>query len=127
MIRTYQIVRVHDGVAETLDSEYDESAQTLTFATDRFSTYAIVYSDTDKQIDKPSGDNKPATGDSSNGGNSNAGNQSVQQPAAPSAKADTTKKAGTKTGDNNNVLPFVVLMLAGAAVVVAGRKKKVNR
>ena len=125
--RTYQIVRVHNGIAELLDLEYDEDAQTLTFATDRFSTYAIVYSDTEKQIDKPSGDNKPATGDSSNGGNSNAGNQSVQQPAAPSAKADTTKKAGTKTGDNNNALPFVVLMLAGAAVVVAGRKKKVNR
>ena len=130
VIREYQIVRVHDGVAEMLDSEYDEDAQTLTFATDRFSTYAITYSDTVKKIDNPSGDNKPDAGDSSNGGSVNAGNQPAQQPAVPSAKADaaaTTKKTGTKTGDNNNALPFVLLMLAGATVVVASRKKKVNR
>ncbi len=39
----YQIVRVHDGIAEVLLSTYDEENQTLTFETDRFSTYAIVY------------------------------------------------------------------------------------
>ncbi|WP_455721539.1 Ig-like domain-containing protein [Agathobacter sp.] len=88
--------------------------------------------------DKPSGDNKPTTGDSSNGGNSNAGNQLAQQPVAPSAKADTasnkdskkadtTKKAGTKTGDNNTALPFVMLMFAGVGLASFGRKKKVNR
>ncbi len=43
--RTYQIIRVHDGVAEVLDSVYDESKSTLTFKTDKFSTYAIAYSE----------------------------------------------------------------------------------
>lgn len=43
--RTYQIIRVHNGVAEVLDATYDETDHTLTFMTDRFSTYAIVYSD----------------------------------------------------------------------------------
>lgn len=44
--RTYQVVRVHDGKAETLDCEFDADTKKVTFETDRFSTYAIVYKDT---------------------------------------------------------------------------------
>ena len=41
--KNYQIVRIHDDIVEVLDSIYDEETQTLTFETDRFSTYAIFY------------------------------------------------------------------------------------
>lgn len=44
--REYYIVRVHDGVATKLDTVYNEADGTLTFASDKFSTYAIVYKDT---------------------------------------------------------------------------------
>ena len=47
--RTYYILRVHDGEAEILSAEYDSSAQTLTFDTDKFSTYAIVYNDSEAE------------------------------------------------------------------------------
>ena len=40
--RTYAIIRVHDGVAETL-TDLDDVDDTITIATDRFSVYAIVY------------------------------------------------------------------------------------
>ncbi len=40
--RTYAIVRVHEGVAETL-TDLDDDDNTITIATDRFSVYAIVY------------------------------------------------------------------------------------
>lgn len=41
--KNYQIIRIHDDIIEVLDSIYDEEAQTLSFETDRFSTYAIFY------------------------------------------------------------------------------------
>lgn len=48
--RTYFMVRVHDGKAEIIDSIHDEAEQTLTFSTDRFSTYAIGYSDVVNEV-----------------------------------------------------------------------------
>ncbi len=41
--RVYQIVRIHDGVAEIISGEYDEKTGEFTFETDRFSTYALTY------------------------------------------------------------------------------------
>ena len=42
-VRDYQIVRVHNGVAEILEADYDGTY--LTFETNKFSDYAIVYTD----------------------------------------------------------------------------------
>ena len=42
--RTFAIIRVHDGRAELL-TDMDDSADTITIETDRFSTYGIVYKD----------------------------------------------------------------------------------
>ena len=41
--RTYSIVRVHNGVAETLESTVSDGK--ISFSTDKFSTYLIAYSD----------------------------------------------------------------------------------
>jgi hypothetical protein len=41
--KNYRIVRVHNNTAEVLETTYNEADQTLTFETDRFSTYAIIY------------------------------------------------------------------------------------
>lgn len=46
--RTYKIIRVHNGKAEEIACEYDEVNGTVTFKTDRFSTYALAYEDTAK-------------------------------------------------------------------------------
>lgn len=43
--RTYRIVRIHDGVATLIDGTYDAATNQFTFATDGFSTYALVYED----------------------------------------------------------------------------------
>lgn len=43
--RTYTIVRNHEGKVEFLSAEFDEVTNTLTFETDRFSTYALAYED----------------------------------------------------------------------------------
>lgn len=43
--RVYSIVRIHDGVATVLDAKFDATTKVLTFETDAFSTYALVYAD----------------------------------------------------------------------------------
>ncbi|MCM1283899.1 MAG: leucine-rich repeat protein [Muribaculaceae bacterium] len=75
--KTFAVIRVHAGGAELL-SDLDNSADTITIETDRFSTYAIVYKDSvsensgssqdnaGKNDTKPdsSKDDEPETGDS---------------------------------------------------------------
>ena len=41
---SYQVVRVHDNETDFLDTTYQPSTNTLTFDTDRFSTYGVLYS-----------------------------------------------------------------------------------
>jgi len=39
----YHILRLHNGVVDVLETTYDSENNTLTFETDRFSTYAVAY------------------------------------------------------------------------------------
>ncbi|MDD6882062.1 MAG: NPXTG-anchored protein [Firmicutes bacterium] len=55
--RTYKIMRIHDGKVDYLDTAYDLKTGKLSFETDAFSTYALVYSDAPVI---------PKTGDSNN-------------------------------------------------------------
>ncbi len=43
--RNYKVIRLHDGEAELIDADYDEATFTLSFETDRFSSYALAYAD----------------------------------------------------------------------------------
>ena len=51
IIRKYYILRLHNGVVEKLETKVD--GNTLSFETDKFSTYALTYTDV----------NNPKTGD----------------------------------------------------------------
>lgn len=87
--RTYQIVRIHDGEAQILESTYDGSAQTISFETDRFSTYAITYTDTEEKSDiteNPSNDNAAPDTDNTDSSTNNTNNTS---------KETTTDNAGS--------------------------------
>jgi hypothetical protein len=55
--RTYQIIRVHNGVATAINATYNAADHTVTFETDAFSTYALAYTDTTTSVQ---------TGDSGN-------------------------------------------------------------
>lgn len=59
--RTYRIVRIHDGVATLIDGTYDAATNQFTFATDGFSTYALVYENVNTTLTGRS----PKTGDNS--------------------------------------------------------------
>ena len=82
--RTYTILRLHDGVVDTIVPVFDEATNTLTFETDRFSTYALAYEDAD-----------------------------VVTPPAPPA-----------TGDATSVVPFIMLLGVGAALITVATKRR---
>ena len=44
--RAYKIIRLHNGEVDSFDAAFDKETGTLTFKTDRFSTYAIAFTDT---------------------------------------------------------------------------------
>ena len=105
--RTYEIIRVHEGVAEVIESSFDEAAGTITFSTDKFSTYAIVYADT---VNTPENPETPE-------------NPDEQQPGDSSNTATDTPD----TGDSamRTIIPLVGMMsiaLLGAAYILVSGK-----
>ncbi len=78
--REYFVARSHNGKVDILEAKYDEKTNSITFETDKFSDYAILYKDTkveglinidssDKQetIEKRKETKKVQTGDNTNG------------------------------------------------------------
>lgn len=104
-IRTFAMIRVHDGEAALL-ADLDDNAGTITIETDRFSTYAVVYKDT--------------TGGNS-GRQSGNGKSGVVR---VSAKSDGKNPGGgqdgePKTGDSTPIeLSATLAMIAGFAYLL---------
>ena len=95
IIRKYSVIRIHNSKAEILKSEYNAQTKKITFKTDRFSTYAIIYEDTKKdntqETTKPAGGNTQET-TKPTGGNT----QETTKPAGGNTQ-ETTKPAGGNT------------------------------
>ena len=49
----YKIIRIHDGVAEVLETTYNETTKKVEFKSDKFSTYALVYETNDSNTLPP--------------------------------------------------------------------------
>ena len=121
--RAYQIVRVHDGVPSVITCTYDETTKTISFETDAFSTYALSYSDTVKNIDNNGTDN----GTSNNTGNST--NNSISNNTNSTANATPTntesKDTSPKTGDNTPIgWLFALVLVSASGMIVIGKKRK---
>ena len=99
--RTFEIIRVHNGVATVIKGIYDETTHIFTFETDKFSTYAVAYKDKDNS----------STGDTGNAGNND----------------NSTEVTAPKTGDVNEAKMWYLLILAalsGLCLLVLSEKKK---
>jgi hypothetical protein len=55
--RTYKVIRIHEGKTDVLDAAYDAATGMLSFETDAFSTYGIVYTDATIPSSPQTGDN----------------------------------------------------------------------
>ncbi|MCI5936212.1 MAG: Ig-like domain-containing protein, partial [Lachnospiraceae bacterium] len=88
MIREYQIIRLHEGAVTVIrNGIFNEDTKEFTFKTDKFSTYAIAYSDT------------PRPGSTSGGDGGSGGSTIISVPVTnitvTPEKATLTKKGET--------------------------------
>ena len=95
--REYYIARSHNGKVDILETKYDEKTNKLTFETDKFSDYAIIYKDK-KEL-------KTTVTTSIN-------------------KANTKQTTKAKTGDNANIIGLMMLLVSSMFVIVFVRKKE---
>ena len=83
--RTFYVIRVHDGKVEKLNTVENEDG-TLTFKTDKFSTYALAYEDAQESTTTPTTPNQP---------------NNPEQPTQPGQSQDDVKGEAVVTPDNN--------------------------
>ena len=130
--RTYSIIRVHDGTAENLGGIYDKGKRTLTFYSDRFSTYAITYQKQETPVEPetpiqpvPPETSAPETVDKA----PSTGSPTVT-PSLPQASAATetaVSAASPKTGDRPVTGSVFLMLLSGAflcATAVFGKRRQ---
>ena len=120
--RTYQIVRVHNGKAEVINCKYDAEAGTITFETDKFSTYALVY----KDAAKSTGTNTNTNTNSNSSGTAGNSSTGVVKPTSPKTGDSSTgvvKPTSPKTRDSSNlILWFALIVISGVAACYFVRK-----
>jgi len=117
--RTYKIIRVHNGEVTVLDSDkcqFNENTGVITFNTDKFSTYAIVYIDKVKEV-IPGGSQ---AGGKDNTDNGNDANIDVKEEPVLGSAADNS----VNTGDNFNLYIYFMLLVASGAALFFSKKKK---
>lgn len=120
--RTYQVIRVHDGKAEVMKSNFDLATKTLSFETDQFSIYALSYSDTLKPVENKVDTEK----DDANKDNTNkvTDNQGTTGKGNTGTTYSTTGKV-VNTGDSSPIVLLILLMcLAGTVLTGCIYKKK---
>ena len=138
VIRTYYIVRNHEGTITVLDAAFDAASKTLTFKTDRFSDYAIAYKDTAVPGSGSNPDSNSGSNSGSNPGSNNSSNDSETKkneiaaptptptPTPASTSKPSTITAAPQTGDTFHPTLYVVLLvvsLLGLAVVFVCKKR----
>ena len=117
--RTYKIIRVHNGEVTVLDSDkcqFNEKTGVITFKTDKFSTYAIVYTDKAKEV--ISGGSEAGGKDNTDNGN-NANIDVKEEPVLGSTADDSVN-----TGDNFNLCMYIMLLAVSGAALFLSKKKK---
>lgn len=100
--RTFFVVRIHNGVAEALETK-DNGNGTLTFKTDKFSTYAIAYID-EVVEDLPVGEDVPK----------------VEESTGDNVADDVVEREG---GDMAVMAVIAILLLAIGSILIIKKKK----
>jgi len=120
--RTYKVVRIHDGEATVIPATFANGK--ITFATDEFSTYAIIYTDTQNTGGTSSG--STSTGSTSTG---SAGTADSNQATVSAVKATgKVKDAVPKTGDESNVFMwFMLALVSGMGAIYFGKKSFLSK
>ena len=106
--RTYSIIRIHDGVAEVVATGLKATNGKLNFGADKFSTYAVAYSDTATEEAK----------------------EETKEEAKEEVKEETKEVATSnpKTGDNIVLIVIMLLIsVLGLLCTLKIGKNKTNK
>lgn len=98
--RIYKIIRIHDKESAILDTVLDVDGITLTFQTDRFSTYALVYNDVRTGGNPGEDDKKPGEDDKKPGENDKKPGEDDEKPDENNKKP--VDNNAQNSGNNNN-------------------------
>ena len=115
--REYKILRLHEGdsQATVINGTFNPATGEVTFETDKFSTYAIVY----KDVPVETNDNNGDAGNNTDGGNKgDTTNNDVVKPN------DDQKGDSPITGDSNNAFYAFALMLVSGLGILLGLRRK---
>ncbi|MBO5425581.1 MAG: terpene cyclase/mutase family protein [Lachnospiraceae bacterium] len=105
--RTYNILRIHEGKVDVLATNFDSKTGKLSFNTDAFSTYVLVYED--KEVNNTV-DN---SGNIIDNNVNNTANDNV-------SNSDSNVEVNTPaTGDNSNIWLYTMLMMLSLIGMVA--------
>ena len=118
--RTYQIIRVHDGVATVIPCTYNTANQMILFESDRFSTYALAYVDQQNTSDDEN-TGGGSTGDGNIGGES-TGSGNTDRGSSKNG-SNNVKNEAPKTGDESEVyIWFILALISGIGALYFGKK-----
>ena len=119
---TYYVIREHDGAYEKLPATYDAASGTITFATDKFSAYALVF-----EAGTSSGTTTPGSGTTGNG-NGTAGSGTAGSSTTGNTTAGNTSQTATvKTGDMTPVgIWFLLALCSGIGAIYFGCRKRIK-
>lgn len=137
--REFTMMRNHDGVVSELETVFDSKTGVVTFKTDRFSTYALAYSDKDitpaggneGETEKPDDTQKPedTTGKEETNKNDTTTEkeENKNNTVENNKKEETTNKVDKdkepQTGDASSILFYTTMMILSLGCIVAYRKK----
>ena len=115
---TIKMVRIHNGETQVLPCVYDEATKTITFETDKFSTYAMVYQ-------------APVTSDGSTSGGPTSGGvvsggttSDVKDNKVQENVEKQEEQPSPQTGDNSRIFVYFLLCAVSLMALVAGKKKE---
>ncbi len=113
-----EVVRVHEGEAESIDCTYDEETGKVSFETDKFSTYVLALKENEGEEEKEQDTS------SNQNGSQTGGPLDDSSEAAPTEKEEDKKPEGTvpPTGEGNGIA-FALFTAAAAALTITKRKK----
>ena len=118
IMRYYSVIRIHNGDAEKIYSNYEDKNKTLVAYSDLFSIYALTYVDLDA----------PTTQDTTSS-TTQATTASTSTKDTKGTGTTTTTVDGKKTGDSTNVAVLIIIMVlmivaVGITFII---KKKINK
>ena len=121
--RKYSVIRIHNDKTDILNAEYDAVTNKLTFVTDKFSTYVIVYEDIVKDT---TDETKPVTGEITKPDQNGNTADSTENTNVTESVTDVSRETSANTGDTAVPmgLLILILLLSGVCIVSTFLKRR---